>query len=171
MRLNRQEIEAVYNEYSKRLFLASFKILGNSQEAEDVMQETVLNVCTSHNIPNINNLGAYLMRSCINKSLDIVRKRKTAQAFLSDMKTQASEEDTVAEDSKRANLIQIIISLIAKLPQKYRQIVSLKLIEGYDYQEISEIVAQNENSIRSKFMRGRQKLATLLKEEGIYEKI
>ena len=75
MKINQEEIEHIYNEHSRRLYFASLRILGNREEAEDVMQDTILKVCTDGSSSKVENLGAYLTRCCINKSLDLLRKR------------------------------------------------------------------------------------------------
>ena len=60
--------------------------------------------------------------------------------------------------------IETIRQALSSLPDHYRAIVSLHLFEGYDYQEIAQITGNNENTIRSLYMRGRQKLATAIKQ-------
>ena len=170
MKTDRQGIEQIYGEYSRSLYLASLRILGNSQEAEDVMQDTILKVCSDLS-SRIENIGAYLMRSCINKSLDVVRKRKRYQTYQSEIK--ADEDVSFSPDYSEGSQTDItskVIAMISRLPKSCRQIVSLKLIEGYDYEEIAEITSMKENSIRSNYMRGRQRLASMLKKEGLYER-
>ena len=158
MKIKTGIIEDIYDEYSRKLYVASYRILGNPQEAEDVMQDTILKVCAQKDLDKIENLGAYLSRSCVNKSLDILRRRRTEESVKKEMLYTSDGEDGIAEENTRgSNLIGKIISLI----------VSLVLIEGYDYQEIAQITSLNENSIRSKFMRGRQMLSEHLKKEGI----
>jgi len=176
MKTNREEIEEIYSAYSRQLFLASLRILGDRQEAEDVMQDTILKVCTDHNVSKINNIGAYLTRSCVNKSLDIIRKHKTIKSYMDEQardygrEMAEDEQSSVAEEEKnKSGLVGKIIGLIARLPRNCRQIVSLKLIEGYDYEEIAEITSMKDSTIRSSYMRGRQRLADLMKKEGIYE--
>lgn len=161
-------IESIYDEYSRKLYLASYRILGNAQEAEDVMQDTLLKVCTTQDISKIDNIGGFLYKSCVNRCLDILRKRQRQKSLSQELKNADEEEDGICEEEKtQKGLIGRIISLIARLPESCRQIVSLKLIEGYDYQEIAQITSLNESSIRSKFMRGRQMLSVSLKKEGI----
>ena len=168
MRTNTGIIEDIYDEYSRKLYVVSYRILGNSQEAEDVMQDTILKVCSQRDIQGIDNLGAYLSRSCVNKSLDVLRRRQTEETVRKEMLYSGEGEDGIAEENTSgSSLIKKVINLIGRLPSSCRQIVSLKLIEGYDYQEIAQITSLNENSIRSKYMRGRQMLSDRLKKEGI----
>ena len=61
--------------------------------------------------------------------------------------------------------IQSITKALSELHDPYRVIVSLHLFEGYDYQEISQITGMNENTIRSIYLRGRQKLAAAVRQK------
>ena len=175
MRPDRQEIEQIYSRNAHRLYLASLRILGNSQEAEDVMQDTILKVCTEVETKDLDSIEAYLTRSCINRSLDIIRRRKREQNYLLAEKAGNSsrayfqDSDDTARESENYSmrLRSRIISLIASLPRNCRQAVTLKLIEGYDYEEIAQITSMKETSIRSNYMRGRKKLQKLLEKEGI----
>ena len=173
MKIDRQEIERIYGEHSRRLYLASLRILGNSQEAEDVVQDTILKVCMDSSYSNVDNIGAYLTRCCVNKSLDLIRKRHTIQFYQTEMMTrQENQYQTLMEEEDRSQaIVDQIIRLIAKLPKNLRQVLTLKLIEGYDYEEIAEITSMKESSIRSRYMRGRQRLASQMKKEGLYERI
>ena len=167
MKINQEEIEHIYNEHSRRLYFASLRILGNREEAEDVMQDTILKVCTEGSSSKVENLGAYLTRCCINKSLDLLRKRQSLKNYQTEIiSARSQEEDGIDENV----IVEKIIELISRLPRKCRQIVTLKLIEGFDYQEIAQITSMNESSIRSRYMRGRQSLAELMKKEGIHER-
>lgn len=172
MKINQEEIEHIYNEHSRRLYFASLRILGNREEAEDVMQDTILKVCTDGSSSKAENLGAYLTRCCINKSLDLLRKRQSLKNYQTEIiSARSQEEDGIDENVQdTCPIVEKIIELISRLPRKCRQIVTLKLIEGFDYQEIAQITSMNESSIRSRYMRGRQSLAELMKKEGIHER-
>ena len=96
---------------------------------------------------------------------------KRYQTYESEIK--ADEDASFSPDYSEGSQTDItskVIAMISRLPKSCRQIVSLKLIEGYDYEEIAEITSMKENSIRSNYMRGRQRLASMLKKEGLYER-
>jgi len=73
----------------------------------------------------------------------------------------AFEEDS---ETELKYSIPDILEALAALPDHYRSVISLHLLEGYDYQEISEMTGTEESTIRSLYMRGRQKLAATLKK-------
>ncbi len=175
MKIDNRQIEEVYSKNAQRLFLVSLRILGDSQEAEDVMQDTILKVCADAGSTRPDNLEAYLTRSCVNRSLDVLRKKKTARLYLQDIKANRqdllSEQEDSPEEREQKLRLHIIRLIATRLPSKCRQVVSLKLIEGFDYEEIEQILTMKSNTVRSNYMRGRQLLADILRKEGLYERI
>ncbi len=173
------EIEKIYDAYSRPLFFSAMRILNNSAEAEDAMQESIISWYTSDKKHDIRNLESWLKSSCIRRAIDIIRKREVEKSY----KQVVSEESDILqhvdnkenslslEDMEESKACRIIKDALASLPDSYRMIVSLHLFEGYDYEEIAEITGLTESGIRSQYMRGRAKLAALseaiLKAEGL----
>ena len=154
-------IEKIYEIMSKRLFNISFRIVGNSADAEEIMHDTLLKYWKSDRKHEIIDIGKWLSSTCIRKSIDKLRERNRWKNILENY------EDPILEEPETESLeydIRTIRNALSTLPDHYRAIVSLHLFEGYDYQEIAQITGNNENTIRSLYMRGRQKLATAIKQ-------
>ncbi len=155
------DIEKVYDIMSQRLYNISLRIVGTSTDAEEIMHDTLLQYWKFGRKHEIIDLGKWLSSICIRKSIDKIRERHRWKKLLEDY------EDPVLEESETVNLeydIKTIMNALSSLPDHHRAIVSLHLFEGYDYQEISQITGANENTIRSLYMRGRQKLAAAVKK-------
>ncbi len=167
------DIEKIYDTYSRPLFFSAMRILNNYAEAEDAMQESIISYWTSDKKDEIKNLGHWLRSTCIRRTIDIIRKREVAKGY----KEVAAEEQSVSylhddelctteiNDNLPGGINSILNRALQKLPDSYRMIVSLKLFEGYDYDEIAEITGLSGSGIRSQFMRGKAKLAMLSEEE------
>ena len=159
-RLN--HIEQIYDRHSQGLYATSLRIVGNSMDAEEIMQDTIIKY---HHYPNkeeIENLPAWLKSVCIRKSLDKLRERHRTREFLEEYREQTPpgpplQMQYTIDDVKKALLL---------LPDNYRTILSLHLFEGYDYQEIEQITGTKEATIRSLYKRGKDKLAALLQNTG-----
>lgn len=154
-------IEKVYDAMSRRLYNISLRIVGNSADAEEIMHDTILQLWKYGSKHEIIDLGKWLSSICIRKSIDRLRERQRWKDLL------ANYEDPILEEPETENFeydIKTIRNALSSLPDHYRAIVSLHLFEGYDYQEISQITGTNENTIRSLYMRGRQKLAAAIKQ-------
>ena len=146
---------------SQRLYNISLRIVCNSADAEEIMHDTLLQYWKFGRKHEIIDIGKWLSSTCIRKSIDKLRERNRWKEFLENY------EDPILEEPATEVLeydIQTIRQALSSLPDHYRVIVSLHLFEGYDYQEISQITGANENTIRCLYMRGRQKLATAIKQ-------
>ena len=152
-------IEKIYEIMSQRLYNISLRIVGNSADAEEIMHDTLLQYWKSDSRHEIIDIGKWLSSICIRKSIDELRKRQRWKKLLENY------EDPMLEDPETENLeydVRKIRNALSSLPDHYRAIVSLHLFEGYDYQEISQITGTSESTIRSLYMRGRQKLAAAI---------
>lgn len=156
------DIEKVYDAMSRRLYNTSLRITGCSADAEEIMHDTLLQYWKFSRKHEIIDLPKWLSSICIRKSIDRLRETDRWKVFIEAYEDPATEEES--ESAMEYDPGQIRAAL-AGLPDHYRTIVSLHLFEGYDYQEISHITGSNENTIRSLYMRGRQKLASALRQK------
>lgn len=156
------DIERLYDAMSRRLYNASLRIVGCSADAEEIMHDSLLQYWKYSRKSEISDLKKWLTSVCIRKSIDKLRERQRWKVLLENYEDPVMEEcnDNISEYD-----IESIRKALSGLPDHYRAIVSLHLFEGYDYQEISEITGSNENTIRSLYMRGRQKLAAAIRQK------
>ncbi len=164
--MTREEITTFYQTHSRRLYNIGFRILRDSDEAEEVMQDTILKfVSTDISFRSPAQVSAWLARTCINASLDRLRRRKRHEAFLEDY-AYGEERTTPEEETLQRPLPDIaqIRAAMDSLSEPYRLIVNLVLIEGLNYTEIAEMTGRKEATLRSLFMRGRNKLTVLLNQ-------
>jgi len=151
----------IYRLYYKSMYNSSLRIVGVPEEAEDIMQESFLTVY--HNLKNYIgdvSFGAWLKKIVINRSLDALRKRKVIfeelHAELPVADEQESEPDSITVDEVK--------TAISSLSDGYRTILSLILLEGYDHEEVSEILGIKNVTSRTQFSRARQRLREILAE-------
>lgn len=162
--MTRKEITAFYQAHSRRLFNMSRRILLTTEDAEEVMQDTILKFVTMPFRPmKPEQVSAWLARTCIRASVDRLRKRKREATFLEEYALEAAAEPDppIPAEIPAARILQAM----ERLPDPYRLVVTLVLAEGLDYQEIAGYTGMKEATLRSHFLRGKQKLLTLLKEE------
>ena len=163
--MTREQITSFYQTHSRRLYNMSCRILQSPEDAEEVMQDTILKYVTRPMLPMTEEqTSAWLARACIRASIDRLRKRKREALFL---ETYARETDEGPEPELPDEIpADRILSAMQRLPDPYRLVVTLILTEGLDYEEIARYTGQRESTLRSQFLRGKQKLVTLLKEDG-----
>ena len=166
--MTREESVIFYNTYARKLFNTSFRILHDSGEAEEIMQDTILKYITSDLKPlSEAQAGAWLHKTCIRKSIDVLRKKKREQLFIEEYKAGGEEDvsdSPVPLGISQGPSIEKVRRAIAELPEKSRLILNLVLLEGLDYEEIANYTGASEGTIRVQYSRARAKLAEKLKE-------
>jgi len=141
------------------------RIINNATEAEDVMQEAFLNAFTKlDSYKGEVSFGAWLKRIVINRSLDFLKKRKVKFDEINEKTNQLPDYQM---EIKEVNMT-VIKDAIQKLPDGYRVVLSLFLIEGYDHEEISEILGISNSNSRTQYLRAKNKLRELLKDTEIF---
>lgn len=153
----------LYRLYSKAMYNTSLRIVGNKEEAEDVLQEAFLDGFTKIDFyRGESTFGAWLKSIVVNKSIARLRNRRLQFENIDPFEADPidDESDDFEED---VNTIQILKMLMNELSSGYRLVLSLYLFEGYDHREISEILGISEVTSRSQFIRAKQKLVELYK--------
>ena len=166
--MTRKETTAFYQAHSRRLYNMSFRILLNAEDAEEVMQDTILKFVTLPFRPmGQEQVSAWLSRTCIRASIDRLRKQKRERLFREAYAREtAGDTEETGQDIPAEIPASHILAALERLPDPYRLVLTLVLVEGLDYSEIAGYTGQKETTLRSHFLRGRQKLITLLKEDG-----
>ena len=147
---------------SRRLYNASLRIVGCSADAEEIMHDSLLQYWKYSRKNEISDLRKWLTSVCIRKSIDKLRERQRWKVLLENYEDPVMEE---CDEKISEHDIESIRKALYDLPDHYRAVLSLHLFEGYDYSEISEMTGTNENTIRSLYMRGRQKLAEAIRKK------
>ena len=158
----------VYELYYKGMYGVSLRIVGDAMEAEDIMQESFLTAFNHLKTTDLTvSFGGWLKKIVINKSLDAIRKRK---AFFEQVENlpdvpdepRGEEENNLTTEQK----VTQIKRAIDLLPDKYRIILVLNLLEGYDHEEISEILDIQPSTSRAQLSRGKKLLINIINSNG-----
>lgn len=147
------------------MYSVSLRIVNNEMEAEDVMQEAFLNAFKKiDSYKGEVSFGAWLKKIIVNRSLDYLKKRKVTFEEVNEKTAQISEYQIETKEID----VQTIQKAIQKLPDGYRIVLSLYLIEGYDHEEISQILGISNSASRTQFLRAKNKLRESLKNKEIF---
>ncbi|MFK8060618.1 MAG: RNA polymerase sigma factor [Polaribacter sp.] len=153
----------VYNSYKNMMFGSAIRILKNRGEAEDVVQDSFIRGFEKiHQLHEDVNLGAWLKRIVVNKSLDSIRNKKKI-VFVDETLILETEYLEIEDDIEPAISIDFIKECINKLKEKYRIILVLYMIEDYNHREIGELLSIKESTVRNQYKRGKEQLLQMLK--------
>lgn len=156
----------LYKIYYKPMYNVCLRMVGSQVDAEDVMQEAFLNAFTKiDTYQGVVSFGAWLKKIVINRSLDYLKKRKVK---FEELNEKIPDEGPVSIDISEIQM-EKLKSAIQHLPDGYRVVLSLYLLEGYDHEEIAQILGITNVSSRSQFMRAKLKLREMLHKEELFE--
>ena len=156
----------VYNRYYKAMYNTSFRIVKDNFKAEDIMQESFLTAFTKlHTLKETSMFGPWLKRIVINNSISEYHKmQKKREVPLDDMLYKVENNQDIVEDYEWTNLkAGQIIQCMEDLKDTYRIGLTLYLIEGYDYEDLCEIMNINYASCRTMISRAKDSLRQKLK--------
>jgi len=156
----------VYKGYYKAMYNVAFRIMKDEFEAEDIMQEAFLTAFTKlDTFKGEVTFGAWLKRIVINKSLTQLKKNnRYVEVKMDVIPNYEIVEETIDYSSLKASSV---VDKINSLKQNYQLILTLNLIEGFDYEEISEIMGYTNENVRTTISRAKKKLKQVLLEDTL----
>jgi RNA polymerase sigma factor (sigma-70 family) len=150
----------LYRLYSKAMYNTGYRITGNEDDAADVLQEAFISAFRNlDSYKGSATFGSWLKKIVVNKAINLIGKRRMEPLpEEGDWDVPQEEEFEYREDLT----VDKVKDAIQQLPDGYRSVVSLYLLEGYDHQEIAEIMSITESTSKSQLNRGKAKLRELL---------
>jgi RNA polymerase sigma-70 factor (ECF subfamily) len=151
----------IYNRYYKAMYNAAFRIVKDTAEAEDIMQESFLSAFTKlHTFKGEVAFGSWLKKIVVNNSIYQYRKhKKKNEVAIEKVMYKVEDNDGIVSDhvfSKQK--AQKVMETMKQLKDNYRISLTLHLIEGYDYEEISEIMNISYANCRTTISRAKESL-------------
>ncbi len=160
---NSRAQEQLYHQYAKGMFNICRRITNNQAEAEDILQEAFSDAFYRLNSFRFEStFGAWLKRIVVNHSINHLKKKRAGLVLMDDLSMFESRHDDKLEEDNAAFNVKRIMRAFEKLPDGYRVIFSLYLLEGYDHTEIAEILGISESTSKSQFLRAKQKIRDIL---------
>lgn len=158
----------LYDRYSKAMFNTALRIVNKAADAEDVLQDSFTDAFIQlRSFENKSTFGAWLKQIVVFKSISFLKRQR--MSFV-DMETvEDLPEENEIDEAGIWYTVEMIKKKIQELPDGYRTVLSLYLFEGYDHEEISEILGVAHSTVRTQYIRAKQKLLQLLKKGEVYE--
>ncbi len=150
------------------MYNTALRIVNKNADAEDVLQEAFTDAFMQlKTFQQKSTFGAWLKQIVVYKSIYKVKGNKF---FIDDISTLEDTRDDRADDGPDPELtVQKVKTAIQQLPDGYRTVLSLYLLEGYDHEEIAEILQVTHVTVRTQYIRAKNKLVEILKAVNVYE--
>ncbi len=159
---DRKSYYQLYKLYSKSMYNVGYRIVNNEDEAQDVLQEAFISAF--YNLESYRGdsaFGTWLKRIVINKAITHATKRRL-ERFPEHEDWDVKEEESADVFERFPFSVEKVKNAIQALPDGYRTVLSLYLLEGYDHGEIAEILGISESTSKSQYNRSKKKLKELL---------
>lgn len=149
----------VYNRYYKAMYNTALRIVKQTDEAEDIMQEAFLTAFTKlHTFKGEANFGAWLKRIVVNQSITKFRKQVYHEDIEDFKLTKVPDEEEDHSESYVQLKTKEVLETIKTLKSSYSTALNLHYIEGYDYEEIAEILDISYANSRTLVSRAKESL-------------
>lgn len=159
---DRKAQQQVYKLYAKAMYNICMRITNHSAEAEDILQESFLDAFQKiQSFKGDSTFGAWLKRIVVNRSINVLKRRKAAFVPVEEM--DFKEENESINEEEQQYQIEQVHRAIQQLPDGFRVVLTLYLLEGYDHKEIAEILNITESTSKSQFNRAKKRLLEILK--------
>ncbi len=159
----------LFEEYGKLWFNVAYRYLRNTTEAEDVTADAFVKVLTNLSkvsFANIEKFEAWARRIVVNEALMLLRRRGSFH-LVSEAEAEniASDEDVLANYAAKE-----IAELVRSLPEGYKVVFNLYVVEGYNHKEIGALLGINEGTSKSQLSKAKALLKKKLNQQYEYEK-
>ncbi|MNI40700.1 ECF RNA polymerase sigma factor SigW [compost metagenome] len=162
--------------YKNKIFHLAYRMLSNSHEAEDAVQETFLRVYTNlHKYDENQKFSTWIFRIATNLCIDRLRKRKNTYSLDAEMSDGEgndhysllpADEDTPEKQVIVSETQELIRAAIDTLPEKYKSVVILRYLQDLSLQEISDILDMPVTTIKTRVHRGREYLRKKIESDS-----
>jgi RNA polymerase sigma-70 factor (ECF subfamily) len=158
----------IVERYQSKIYSIIYGILRNHNDAEDIAQQVFAKVYFSiRNFDFRSSLLTWIYKITVNECYDYLRKKKVRKLVY---ESDFSEDDALKMENSGAAVEQagpiderlanrdLVTKLLAKIPEEDRSLLMLKEVEGHSVEELAQMTGMNENTIKVKLFRARQKL-------------
>ena len=151
-----------YQLYSAKLLGICYRFAGDYDTANDLLQEAFIRIFKHLHLYRFEgSFDGWLKKIAVRTSIDYLKKHKLNELSELDTSTEPIAPPNISEQYD----VDFIMNEIAKLPTGFRTILNLYAIEGYSYPEIAAMLDIKEVTVRSQYVRAKQKLADTLKNK------
>jgi RNA polymerase sigma-70 factor, ECF subfamily len=172
---DRQAFEELVDMYKDKIYHLGYRMLGNSGEAEDVVQDTFLRVYTNLDRYDENQkFSTWIYRIATNLCIDRLRKRKPNYSLDAEMpdgegadwySMLPADQGTPEEETVLSETQHQIRKAIDTLPEKYKSVVILRYLHDLSLQEIGDVLKMPVTTVKTRVHRGREFLRKKLEPE------
>jgi RNA polymerase sigma-70 factor, ECF subfamily len=170
---NQGSNKELFSRYQKKLFIYIFHLVGNKDEAEDILQNVFSKMYKNiEAFDTSRKFSSWIYRIAHNEAINFLkRKGKRYSVSWEDITTSKDKLDTASNDEMPAEkwehleIVREIDKALEKLPKKYQQVLKLRYFQEYSYEDISKMLGKPINTIGTLINRAKKKLLEVIKKQ------
>lgn len=158
----------LYKLYSKGMFNICLRMVNDRDDADDILQDSFISAFRNLKSYRADApFGAWMKRIVVNKSITFIKKSRGMMVPLEDNLAEVADDNShdFSEDQLRVNRIREGIKL---LPDGFRTVLTMYLLEGFDHKEISDVLGISESTSKSQYLRAKKKLSSIMQDQVKY---
>lgn len=164
---NRQAQFELYKLYSKAMYNVCLRMVKSELDAEDILQNSFVDIFTKLDTFQFqSSIGAWIKRIVLNNCINFLKRNRVYFEELDERFTNLKEEER-SDDEQVGLTVERVNRALFELPDGYRVVFSLYMLEGYDHKEIAEILNITEATSKSQFSRAKSKLREILETQRL----
>jgi RNA polymerase sigma factor (sigma-70 family) len=175
---DRQALCELYNLYSRAMFNVAMRILNSREDAEEALQDAFTEAFLKlRTFRYESTFGSWLKRIVINRCINLVRKKKMILVGTEELNNLPVIPDEENDTDSIQLEVNRVIRAMELLPNGFRIVFSLYMIEGYDHEEIAGILNISESTSKSQLHRAKAKIKEIIlnqyengKDGRVYQK-
>jgi len=157
----------LYDRYSRAMYHTSLRIVNNTADAEDILQEAFTDAFRwLGTFQNRSSFGAWLKRIVVNKSINRIKRKKMSFIELTETRMESVADEEVISESEMALRVEEVKNAIRALPDGYRTVLSLHLLEDYPHADIAEMLNISPVTVRTQYIRAKNRLLAIIRENN-----
>ena len=161
--MNNYKFEVLLQNESKKLFNYLLKILRNTEDAEDILQETFIAFHKKMNSVKESSYKSYLFRTAYHKALNHIKKKNTKNTLVTTYHEMGHFEDKQPENNEQQN--ELVKDALSQLKPEEALLIELQFYQKMNYKQIAETLETTQSAVDSKLVRAKKKLIKIITEQ------
>ena len=160
---DRKAQHELYNLYAGAMFNICRRMMGNDEDAKDVLQDSFIQAFTKlGSLKKEEMFAAWLKRIVVNKCLNQLRKTRDFQEMVEEEVEHPTETQDIMEEYKLK--VDQIRNAMDQISKGCRTVLNLYVFEGYDHREISQILNISESASKAQYSKAKSRIRKILKQ-------
>lgn len=154
---------SLYNRYKSPIYGFCVKMLGDREQAQDVMQETFLRVYENRErLANVASFKSWVFTIARNQCLNQIRKNRWQVPFEPERESLAARQETPISRMEKSERVALVARYLEELKAEYREVIILREYQNMSYEEIAAVTRSTLSAVKSRLFKARRKLASFI---------